>query len=135
VGALFALSFDTLSQATLFALTASQFGGWQHGLALGLSFMLGMLLCDGLNGLWIARLLKRSDRMAAIASRLMGLTIAGIALAVAGFGLAKYLSPAVEAWSEGSELLFGLAVIAVVLSSFIVAARLSGPRLSAGATR
>lgn len=31
VGALFALSFDTLSQAA-FALTATQFGGWQHAL-------------------------------------------------------------------------------------------------------
>ena len=130
VGALFALSFDTLSQAALFALTASQFGGWQHGLALGLSFMAGMLLCDGLNGLWISRLLRRSDRMAAIASRIMGLTIAGIALAVAGFGLAKYVSPAVETWSEGGELYFGLAVIATVLISFLLAARLSMPAVA-----
>ena len=29
VGALFALSFDTLSQAAFFALTATRFGGWQ----------------------------------------------------------------------------------------------------------
>lgn len=135
VGALFALSFDTLSQAALFALTASQFGGWQHGLALGLAFMLGMLLCDGLNGFWIAGLLRRSDRMAAIASRVMGLTIAGIALAVAGFGLAKYLSPAIDAWAEGSELLFGLTVMLAVLASFIVAARLSGPLMAPGASR
>ncbi|HET6720555.1 MAG TPA: nickel transporter [Rhodocyclaceae bacterium] len=127
VGALFALSFDTLSQATLFALTAGQFGGWQHGLALGLSFLLGMLLCDGLNGWWIARLLRRSDGMAAVVSRVMGLAIAGIALTVAGFGLARHVSPAVEAWLAGSELLFGLAVAATVLISFVVAARLAMP--------
>ena len=42
VGTLFALSFDTLSQATLFALTASQFGGWQPALMLALLFMAGM---------------------------------------------------------------------------------------------
>jgi len=125
VGALFALSFDTLSQAALFALTASQFGGWEHGLILGLTFMLGMLVCDGLNGWWIAHLIRRTDRTAAIASRVMGLTIAGIALTVAGFGMAKYLSPAVEAWSEGSELLFGLAVIGAVVVSFVVAMRLA----------
>ena len=58
VGALFALSFDTMSQAALFALTGAQFGGVAHALTLGLIFMLGMLLTDGLNGLWIARLIR-----------------------------------------------------------------------------
>jgi high-affinity nickel-transport protein len=64
VGALFALSFDTLSQAAFFALAATQFGGWQHALVLALLFMLGMLLTDGINGLWIARLIvpRRPDR-------------------------------------------------------------------------
>jgi high-affinity nickel-transport protein len=135
VGALFALSFDTLSQATLFAFTASQFGGWQPGLVLGLAFMLGMLLCDGLNGWWIARLLRRTDRMAAIASRVMGLSIAGIALTVAGCGLAKYASPVLEAWLAGSQLLFGLLIIATVLASFVLAARLAMPPAAAGGVR
>jgi high-affinity nickel-transport protein len=36
VGALFALSFDTMSQAALFAVTATQHGGVVHTLALGL---------------------------------------------------------------------------------------------------
>ncbi len=35
VGALFALSFDTVSQSALFALTATQFGGVGHALLLG----------------------------------------------------------------------------------------------------
>ena len=135
VGALFALSFDTLSQATLFALTASRFGGWQSGFAMGLAFMLGMLLCDGLNGWWIARLLRRTDRMAAVASRLMGVSIAGIALTVAGCGLAKYASPVVEAWLEQSQLLFGLAIVATVLVSFVLAARLAMPPAAAGGAR
>ena len=75
VGALFALSFDTLSQAAFFALTATQFGGWQHALALALLFMLGMLLTDGINGLWIARLIARADQVALVASRVMGLVV------------------------------------------------------------
>ncbi|HEY5762673.1 MAG TPA: nickel transporter [Rhodocyclaceae bacterium] len=125
VGALFALSFDTLSQAALFALTAQQFGGWGHGLALGLAFLLGMLICDGLNGLWIARLLRQADRRAAIASRVMGVAIAAMALLVAGFGLAKYLSPAIDAWAEDAGMLTGLVVVATILLSFFVALRLS----------
>src|SRR3954469_18681614 len=62
VGALFALSFDTLTQAALFAATAARFGGWQPALVLALLFVLGMLVVDGVNGAWIAGLIRRSDR-------------------------------------------------------------------------
>ena len=125
VGALFALSFDTLSQATFFALTATQFGGWQHALLLALLFMFGMLLTDGINGLWIARLIARADQVALVASRVMGLVVSGISLLVAAFGAAKLLSPAVEAWSDGKELLFGFLLIALIALSFIAAVRLT----------
>ena len=125
VGALFALSFDTLSQAAFFALTATQFGGWQHALALALLFMLGMLLTDGINGLWIARLIARADQVALVASRVMGLVVSGVSLLVAGFGVAKLLSPAVDAWSEGKELGFGLMLVAIIALSFVVAVRLT----------
>ena len=125
VGALFALSFDTLSQAAFFALTATQFGGWQHALALALLFMLGMLLTDGINGLWIARLIARADQVALIASRVMGLVVSGISLLVAAFGVAKLLSPAVDAWSEGKELGFGFMLVAIIALSFVAAVRLT----------
>ncbi len=125
VGALFALSFDTLSQAAFFALTATQFGGWQHALVLGLLFTVGMLLSDGINGLWIARLIARADQVALVASRVMGLVVSGVSLLVAGFGVAKLLSPAVDAWSEGKELIFGFALVAIIGISFVAAIRLT----------
>jgi len=125
VGAVFALSFDTLSQAAFFALTATRFGGWQHALLLALLFMLGMLLTDGINGLWIARLIARADQVALLASRVMGLVVAGISLLVAAFGLAKMLSPAIDAWSEGKELAFGFALVGVIAASYFVALRLT----------
>lgn len=131
VGALFALSFDTLSQAAFFALAATQFGGWQHALLLALLFMSGMLLTDGVNGLWIARLIARADQVALIASRVMGLVVAGISLLVAAFGAAKLVSPAIDAWSEGKELAFGVALVAVILLSFAVSVRLVRRPLSA----
>ncbi len=127
VGALFALSFDTISQTALFALTATQFGGWQHALLLGLLFMLGMLVTDGVNGLWISRLILRADQIALVASRVMSLVVAGVSLMVAGFGLAKLNWPTLEIWSEGKELLFGFAVVAVIASSFALAIRLTRP--------
>ncbi len=125
VGALFALSFDTLSQAAFFALTATQFGGWQHALLLALLFMLGMLLTDGINGLWIARLIARADQVALVASRVMGLVVSGVSLLVAAFGAAKMLSPAVDAWSEGKELIFGFSLILIIALSFVAALRLT----------
>jgi high-affinity nickel-transport protein len=121
VGALFALSFDTISQAALFALAATQIGGWAHALLLGWLFMLGMLVTDGINGLWISRLIVRADQIALVASRVMSLVVGGISLLVAALCVAKLALPTVEAWSAGKELFFGAAVVAVIAGSFFLA--------------
>jgi nickel/cobalt transporter (NiCoT) family protein len=93
VGALFAISFDTVSQAALFGLTASHFGGIAHALLVALLFVTGMLAVDGLNGLWISGLMRRADRNAALASRIIALTIAGTSIAVGCYTLTKLLYP------------------------------------------
>ena len=133
VGALFALSFDTMSQAALFAVVGTQYGGAGHAAALGLAFTLGMLLTDGVNGLWIARLIRRADHTARIASRVMGLAVALLGIGVGTFGLLKYLSPAANAWSDDKALGLGLLVIGVVALSFAVAVRLARPVRAKGA--
>ncbi len=125
VGALFALSFDTVSQSALFALTATRFGGLEHALALGLLFVLGMLVTDGINGLWISRLIARADQIAVIASRVMSLAVSGVALLVAAFGAAKLALPAVDAWSDGKELAFGAIVVIMIGGSYLVARNLA----------
>lgn len=126
VGALFALSFDTVSQSALFAVTAAQFGGLAHALTLGALFTLGMLAADGLNGWWIARLIARADDIAALASRIMGAAVAGVSLLVAALGLGKLLSPAIDAWTDGKELAFGAVVVAVIGLSYLLARHLAG---------
>lgn len=120
IGALFAISFDTLSLATLVAVSASQHGGWQGALACGLLFTGGMLVTDGLNGLWIARLLRRSDHGALAASRWMGWAVVAVSLFTAGLGLAGQLS--VEG-VELPELLPGAVVVGVLLTAFLVGRR------------
>jgi high-affinity nickel-transport protein len=125
VGALFALSFDTLSQTALFSLTASSMAGWMFSVALGMAFMLGMIATDGLNGLWISRLLNRADQRALVASRVMGLAVGGLSLLIGVFGIAKYFFPEVSAHTEGRELLMGLAVVGTMATSFFLALRLS----------
>jgi nickel/cobalt transporter (NiCoT) family protein len=90
VGSLFAISFDTLSQAALFAVAGVQLGGVGPAMTLGIVFTTGMLIADGLNGLCVARLLQGADARARIASRFMGLAVGSFSLAVAGVALARY---------------------------------------------
>lgn len=124
VGALFALSFDTFSQAPLFAVTAAQFGGWSPALALALVFTSGML-ADGANGYWISRLVRRSDETARVASRVMALAVGGVSLLTAGLALATLLLPAMHTWTEGRELWFGTGICAVLLASYLIGQRLA----------
>jgi high-affinity nickel-transport protein len=124
-GSLFALSFDTLSQAALFAVTATRFGGVAHALILGALFTLGMVCVDGCNGWWMFRLIKSTHRRALIASRIFASVIALLSLTVALFGIVRYFSPAVGRWSENKDLALGLATLVAVLLGFVLAMSLS----------
>lgn len=135
VGALFALSFDTMSQAALFAVTATRHGGVAHALVLGLAFTGGMLVTDGINGLWIARLLRRADHRARIASRVMGLMVAIISFSVAAFGFARWLHTDVAAWYAGKEVGLGVGVIVLLAVSFLVVQGLARPPVAANTAR
>jgi high-affinity nickel-transport protein len=124
VGAMFALSFDTISQAALFAMTAAAYGGWRPALLLGLVFTAGMLLTDGVNGWLIWRLVHRSERSARVVSRTVALAVSGVGLLTAGLALATRFVPAAQLWADGKQLWFGGAVVAIVLASFLVGQRL-----------
>jgi high-affinity nickel-transport protein len=128
IGAAFALSFDTISQATLFSLTGAHLAGWPFSVALGLIFTLGMMTTDGVNGAWVARMLQRADRRARLASRVMGLSIASLGIAIAGLAMARLLSPEAAAALAGAELAMGFGLVIIVAGSFVVAMRLAGPK-------
>lgn len=129
VGALFAVSFDTLSQAALFALAGRPFGLLPAAL-LALLFTAGMLITDGLNGWWISRLMARADARAARASRLMSAAVAVVSLGVAGVGLLRWLSPALDQGIEPHGLWLAAAVLATV-ATVAFAARASSARAPA----
>lgn len=126
VGALFAISFDTLSQAALFGVAALRLGGWQPAALLAGLFVLGMVVTDGINGFWIARLLRRSGRMALVASRVMGLAVAGVSLLTAALGMAAQLLHPEHPLAAARGAWFSLAIIAVVGASFLLGRRLAG---------
>jgi len=120
VGALFALSFDTVSQAALFALAATRFGGVADALLVGGLFVVGMLVVDGVNGVWISQMIRRADRTAVIASRMMALTIAGISIVVGLLTLARLTMPQVDVWIQGREMLLSGVVVTAVVTAFAI---------------
>ena len=124
IGALFALSFDTLSLAALFAVSTGPQGGWQGALCCAVVFTAGMLVIDGLNGLWITQLLHRSDPRALASSRLMGWAVVAVSLLTAGLALAGQLSSSAI---DLPQLLPGAVVIGLLLLAFALG-RVGSPR-------
>ncbi|MGH8661287.1 MAG: nickel transporter [Burkholderiales bacterium] len=123
VGAAFALSFDTISQAMLFSITGSSLAGWMFAAALGLVFTAGMIATDTVNGYCMGRLIRRADRRAAVASRIMSLAVAALSFAVAGLGIARLHWPAAAANLEGMGLTLGVAVAIAMILAFALAMR------------
>jgi len=129
IGAAFALSFDTMTQAALFSLSASPLvrsgAGWIFAAFLGFVFTSGMIVADGANGLWVSRLLARADLRARVASRVLGLSIAFLSLAIAALGIAKAAWPRAAALVDAGGVALGAGVIVIVFASYLLALRLS----------
>jgi len=123
VGAAFALSFDTISQAMLFSIAGSSVAGWMFAAMLGLVFTAGMVTTDSLNGFTMSKLIYRADRRAAVASRIMGVAVALLSIAIAGLGLAKLYWPAVGEKLENLGLAPGVAVVLAMVAAFALAMR------------
>lgn len=90
IGALFALSFDTFSQAAVFSLSASAMAGWIFAGFLGLVFTIGMMLSDGLNGFLIAKIIHRADKISIITSYLVGTAITMSAIIIGSINAIKF---------------------------------------------
>lgn len=84
IGGLFALSFDTFTQVSLFSLSATAMAGWVFSGLLGVVFMLGMMLSDGMNGYFTSVLIRKADAQSGLISRWLTYAITFFSLAVAG---------------------------------------------------
>lgn len=82
VGALFAFSFDTLSQIALFSISASLLAGWLFSGIIGLLFMIGMMFSDTLNSFLISSLIRRANRNSMALLRGLGIAISLFSLIV-----------------------------------------------------
>ena len=125
VGAAFAISFDTISQAVLFSITGSHVAGWLFAALLGLIFTGGMIATDALNGLWVSHLVNRADARAAAASRLMSIAIGLTSLAIAAFAAVRQAFPSIDAQVEAWGIAISAAVVLAVAASYAAAMRLA----------
>lgn len=91
IGALFAFSFDTFTQVTLFSLSASVMAGFLFPIILGVVFMLGMMSSDGLNGYFVSAMIRLADKKSLIVSRVIGVIIACFSLSLGVLGLVNQL--------------------------------------------
>lgn len=123
VGALFALSFDTLTIAAWMGTATLATAGTGGLLWLTAAFVAGMAACDGVNGWWVAGLATRSERYVAQARRVFSLLVAGTALVIAGLVLARRLWPALDGALELAPWALSGATVAAVLTGFTLAWR------------
>ena len=118
IGAAFALSFDTVSQAALFSLTAANLAGWTFATLLGVIFMSGMMTADGLAGWWLGGLIRKADGRARMLARAMSLVVGIMSVAIAGLGFARWLHPESVASIDKFAWLMGAAMAIVVPAVF-----------------
>jgi nickel/cobalt transporter (NiCoT) family protein len=127
VGAFFALSFDALGLAVLFAARAAR-GDTILSAMLAVIFAGGMILVDTFNGLWLARLAARSDRADRAASRAMTIGIALISLAVGVAIASSWACRSFDRWLDLHELAVSLVVVLAVLCAYLAARPLARER-------
>jgi len=118
VGVLFAISFDTVGQAALMAATGIASRGLPAVALLAGAFVAGMVVTDGLNGWWVARLMQRPGAGSAAASRVMCVAVSAISLATAGVGAAAQMSGSVADWAEAHGPWLATAIVGVMAASF-----------------
>jgi high-affinity nickel-transport protein len=112
LGALFAVSLDTLALAAGFGVAGSQVAGIAGVLVLAVAFGAGMTLSDGLNGWWLNRLVRRCGNGSSAAATASSTIVGAVALSTAAFGLARAASMPFAAASEGRAWLLGMVLIA-----------------------
>lgn len=119
IGALFALSFDTMSLAAFFSLAATHISGEFYAIASGMIFTCGMISSDGINGLLTSRLIKQAANRALIASRIMSFAIGSVSLLVALMGISRIFLPSMPDNIEKFGIWPSMLVLAWVLAGFV----------------
>lgn len=120
VGVLFAVSFDALGLASLFAASAAALGGAALATPLALAFTTGMVIVDTGNGVWVARLAQRSDRLNGATSRALTFTVAIMSLLLGAAIACSCFWLSFDQWLNVHELSVSLIVVLAVLCAYLI---------------
>lgn len=125
VGVLFALVFDTATQAAAWGYAMSASGGSAAALMAGLAFTAGMVITDTADGRLMVRLLRHAGGHggAGIYRRRVGWGVVVVSYAMAGYGIATHHWPQAELGDRGLTAAGGLLVLAVLLAGGWLARR------------
>lgn len=123
IGAAFAISMDTMSQAAVFSMAATGRFAWSAALLLGAVFTLGMLVVDAANGWWVSRMIESLDGLERIWMRRLTWAISLLSFALAAAALARLAHSSLDAWYESHALQLGAA--SVLLISLLFAAAMA----------
>ena len=116
VGMLFALVFDTATQAAAWGYVATTAGGLGGALLIGLVFTAGMVVTDTLDSRLVASMLRRAERERAQRfRRALGWAIVALSFGVAAYGIATRIDARFELGDVTySAIGFALLTIAAV---------------------
>lgn len=121
IGILFALVFDTTTQAAAWGLVAaSNYGVW-GALVVGLVFSVGMVATDTLDSRLLTAYLQRADATVSMLRyrRFLGWVIVLMAFGIAAYSILVHFVPTIEL-SDKAYTGIGLAFFALVLSMYAV---------------
>ncbi len=126
IGVVFALVFDTATQAAAWGYVATAHAGQHMALVIGLIFTAGMMVTDTLDGRLMCRLLLRTANADAAQRyrRRVGWTVVLLAYGVASYSVASHWYPAIEL-SETILTAVGIAMFAVMLGAYLRLVRAS----------
>lgn len=120
VGFAFAISFDSLAQASLMAAKGHELGGVSAVIFMPICFGLGMMFADTCNGLIMHLLVKNSQRVAQNSARWMSGLIAVLSLLVVGAGHLTQQLPALESAMDQAGGWIGIGLTALVGLSLVL---------------
>ncbi len=121
IGAAFAISMESLSQAAVFSLAASGRHAWGVALLLGCVFTLGMLVVDTANGWWVHRMIRSLARRDQTWTRCLTLAIAVLSLGLAAAGTLRLIDAGIGDWYATNALLVGGISVAALTAIFVTA--------------
>jgi len=119
VGVIFALVFDTASQAAAWGLAATVQGGTAAALTIGVVFTLGMVVTDTVDSRVVAGILQRAAQADVRRfRRLLAWCIVATSLGMAAYGIATRINPALSVGDSGYSTI-GLVLFAPFALGYI----------------